>query len=428
MKEESKKKRILKILGLIGLFLIVFGLSYALFTVTLNGTKKVKIKSGKLELQLLDANNNPIYITDQNNTTSYEINLDEQVPVSDDVGLDSTAFEFKLKNSGNVKASYTIYLDDVALEEGEERLADEYVRYSLTKNGSEENPRGLSSRELDKGTIEADNTTNEYTLKIWIAEDATNEAMDKVFNATLRVEGTQYIPEKSPYGTKIAEMQLSETITATYYQPDDTGYNNTNKVKRMSNVQKIDNEEKYVGGTLVISGEGEIADEWETSYAIHQFLYGSNEMEFDSYGEADIDRDKYIYFPDSVIVEEGITRIGGYAFGEMDFSYISLPSSLREIGGSAFMYNESIQSIRVPEGVTFIETGAFWNCSNLETIYLPSTVETVETDSTFWDIANPSIIYVETQEVSNLLKSGYASSSHYNSSTTTVIVDPTKFE
>ena len=193
MKEESKKKKILKVSGLIGLFLLVFGLSYALFTVTLNGTKKVKIKTGKLELQLLDKNNNPIYITDQNNTTSYEINLDEQVPVSDEVGLDSTAFEFKLKNTGNIKASYTIYLDDVALDDGETRIDDEYIRYSLTKNGSEESPRGLSSRELDKGTIEANNTTNTYTLKIWIAEDATNEAMDKVFNATLRVEGIQYV-------------------------------------------------------------------------------------------------------------------------------------------------------------------------------------------------------------------------------------------
>ena len=192
MKEESKKK-ILKVSGLIGLFLIVFGLSYALFTVTLNGTKKVKIKTGKLELQLLDSNNNPIYIIDQNSTSSYEINLDNQVPVSDEVGLDSTAFEFKLKNTGNIKASYTIYLDDVALESGESRIDDEYIRYSLTKNGSEENPQELSSRELDKGTIEADNTTNEYALKIWIAETATNEGMDKVFNATLRVEGTQYV-------------------------------------------------------------------------------------------------------------------------------------------------------------------------------------------------------------------------------------------
>ena len=58
---QNKKNKVLKALGLVGVFLMVFGLSYALFQVTLNGTKKVKIKTGKLELQLLDASNNPIY-------------------------------------------------------------------------------------------------------------------------------------------------------------------------------------------------------------------------------------------------------------------------------------------------------------------------------------------------------------------------------
>ena len=43
--KKDKRKKILKISGLIGLFLLVFGLSYALFTVTLNGTKKVKVKT-----------------------------------------------------------------------------------------------------------------------------------------------------------------------------------------------------------------------------------------------------------------------------------------------------------------------------------------------------------------------------------------------
>ena len=46
MKKKYNRQQILKILGIIGLFLLVFGLSYALFTVTLNGTKKAKISTG----------------------------------------------------------------------------------------------------------------------------------------------------------------------------------------------------------------------------------------------------------------------------------------------------------------------------------------------------------------------------------------------
>ena len=372
MKEESKKKKILKISGLIGLFLIVFGLSYALFTVTLNGTKKVKIKTGKLELQLLDSNNNPIYITDQNNTTSYEINLDNQVPVSDEVGLDSTAFEFKLKNTGNIKASYTIYLDDVALESGESRIDDEYIRYSLTKNGSEENPQSLSSRELDKGTIEADNTTNEYTLKIWIAEDATNDAMDKVFNATLRVEGSQYVAPESPYGTKIAETQLTETITATYYQPEGTGYNNENKVKRMSNVRKIDNETTYEGGTLVISGEGEMPDCGEDgSIDLILFLLNATYEEVDASPEKYIENGNFIYRfnPENLVIGEGITRIGNNWFkrGYPSIKNIDISNTVETIGKSAFE-ESNITSVIIPNNVLYVEEDAFYNCNSLKSV------------------------------------------------------------
>ena len=48
---KNKDKKVIKVIGLFGLFLLVFGLSYSLFQVTLNGIKKVKISSGKLELK-----------------------------------------------------------------------------------------------------------------------------------------------------------------------------------------------------------------------------------------------------------------------------------------------------------------------------------------------------------------------------------------
>ena len=393
MEKNNKRKKILKVAGLVGLFLLVFGLSYALFTVTLNGTKKVKVKTGKLELQLLDSNNNPIYSTGNNNTSSYEINLDNQVPVDDTTGLGTEAFEFKLKNNGSIKASYTIYLDDVALEVGENRLADEYVRYSLTKNGSSDSAQDLTSigtapnRKLDEGVLDTQDV-NTYTLKIWVKESADNNAMDKVFNATLRVEGTQYVaPPASPYGTKIAEAQLSETVTATYYQPEDTGYNKKSKAKRMSNVRKIDNAETYDGGTLVISGTGTIP----YSYDIQCFL-------------ADIESASnftgvFKYNPTSIIIEEGITSIG-----KESFSYIT-----------------SVVNLTIPDTVTKIGQSAFGACSALQIINLPSSVTNIDSN-VFFGIASNSTIYCETQEVANLLNS-----SNYNSSLTTIVVDPTKF-
>ena len=462
MEKKDKKKKILKVSGLVALFLIVFGLSYALFTVTLNGTKKVKLKTAKLELQLLDKNNNPIYITDQNSTSSYEINLDNQVPVSDEEGLESTAFEFKLKNTGNLKASYTIYLDDVALEERETRIDDEYIRYSLTKNGSEDSAQALTSRELDKGTIDTDNTTYTYTLKIWVAEDATNEAMDKVFNATLRVKGYQYVAPSNPYGEEIASTQLSDTITATYYQPEDnTSYNN-NKVRRMSNVKKIDNKEGYTGGTLVISGTGAMPGwgENDEDPPLTLFLLGAPSSQdiadnYDNYYDyveddrGNHDEPKYIYNPTKIIIEEGITEISANAFYFMtsvtnvelpetlirigtdvfegtSITAIKLPGHLEIIDGYAFAHTAGIRSVVIPASVTTIESSVFYG-SSLEELYIEnSSIVFGKGGSGGTEFPKTATIYCKTQACYDNLQSQQPLNEAGGNAN--VVLDPTKFE
>ena len=193
--ENKKKNKILKVLGLVGLFVLVFGLSYALFRITLTGNKKTRIKTASFNLELLDENNNSIE-KNSNNQYENEINIDNAVPISDEEGTAQEGFTFKLKNSGNIGANYTIYLDNGELGSGEERISDSYVKYSLIKNDSIDYPEPLtylgtsSVRKLDMGLIKA-GETNEYTLKVWIDEEAGIEASNKVFDGVLRVEGEQ---------------------------------------------------------------------------------------------------------------------------------------------------------------------------------------------------------------------------------------------
>ena len=457
MDNKDRRKKILRISGLIGLFLLVFGLSYALFTVTLNGTKKVKVKTGKLELQLLDENNNDI--TDANNA-GYVINLDNQVPVDDETGLGTQAFEFKLKNNGTIDASYTIYLDDVALEEGEDRLPDSAVRYSLTKNGSSDSAQDLTTigtnpnRKLDEGIIKKD-VTNTYTLKIWIDEEVTNEAMDKVFAATLRVVGEQYVEQPSPYGTKIAEEQITDTITVTYYQPEETsGYNSNNSIKRISNVKNIDNEATYEGGTLVVSGTGEIpdsAEDWGNWSKLTIFLVGAESSQdmvdnYEKYFYYDgADNLIYFYKPQKIIVEEGITSIGNAAFDHMNsVTSVELPSTLLEIKFAAFRAT-SLSNVDLPESMITLENDAFSE-TLITSLKMPASITTlspvglsltellVEGDNLQYDGSGGSsgasignaTIYCKTQACYDNLQSQQplnAASGNVN-----IVVDPSKFE
>lgn len=81
---------------------------------------------------------------------------------------------------------------------------------------------------------------------------------------------------------------------------------------------------------------------------------------------------KYARNIDKVVISNGVTSIGNYAFagiGEESFSYptVSLPKSLKTIGSHAFS-NSFIKSISIPKNVTSIGYGAFAYCWYLKSV------------------------------------------------------------
>ena len=79
-----------------------------------------------------------------------------------------------------------------------------------------------------------------------------------------------------------------------------------------------------------------------------------------------------------VVVPEGVTTIGGGAFGECEsLTSIVLPEGVTSIGDYAFYWCTSLTSVVIPEGVTNIKDYAFGWCFNLTSVTLPSTLETL---------------------------------------------------
>ena len=77
-----------------------------------------------------------------------------------------------------------------------------------------------------------------------------------------------------------------------------------------------------------------------------------------------------------VIIEEGVTTIGAYAFAFDNFKEVTLPESLRVIKTKAFM-DSSIASISLPTGLHTIEDKAFEDCDSLQSVMIPGNVETI---------------------------------------------------
>ena len=92
--KNKRKNKILKWSAFLGLFLIVLGVSYALFSVILEGREKVRVKSGNLNVSIKNEAN--------------PINLENALPESDEAGANETPYEFDLVNEGipNVLTSY----------------------------------------------------------------------------------------------------------------------------------------------------------------------------------------------------------------------------------------------------------------------------------------------------------------------------------
>ena len=76
-----------------------------------------------------------------------------------------------------------------------------------------------------------------------------------------------------------------------------------------------------------------------------------------------------------VIIEEGITAIGSYAFrGCTNLKSIIMPESVVAIQGYAFSGCKSLELIELHEGITTIWNNAFYGCSNLKYVFIPSTI------------------------------------------------------
>lgn len=111
-------------------------------------------------------------------------------------------------------------------------------------------------------------------------------------------------------------------------------------------------------GTLTISGTG---DMWDYEY--------SSQNPWHTYSSIQ-----------NLIIEEGVTHIGNYAFADLSSYYwwssISLPSTLISIGRYAFTGVSYSYPLYLPENLKILECDAFYN-SRFYEIYIPASVEKI---------------------------------------------------
>ncbi len=87
----------------------------------------------------------------------------------------------------------------------------------------------------------------------------------------------------------------------------------------------------------------------------------------------------------SVTIPEGITYIGQYAFFDCDeITAMVIPDSVTSIGIGAFEACDKLASVTLPKGLKTIEKNTFRDCLKLGNVALPETLESIGS-AAFWN-------------------------------------------
>ena len=119
------------------------------------------------------------------------INLTKVTPVTDSVGLSSTAYTFTIKNNTNKNLKYSVIKDDC----GEYQIPHNIIKFSIHKEKEKSNIQVLSNLvngEVLERVIKA-GQKEEYTMRFWIANNTLPTGSKLHYHGKIVVtdEGTQ---------------------------------------------------------------------------------------------------------------------------------------------------------------------------------------------------------------------------------------------
>ncbi len=122
---------------------------------------------------------------------------------------------------------------------------------------------------------------------------------------------------------------------------------------------------EYESGSLVFTGTGEMYD-YKTTYS-YENGYESDVPWIDAFGVVE-----------KVVVNEGITSIGSYAFSNFgELIDVSLPETLATVDEYAFSDCDTLASISIPDNVSYMGEGVFSDSYSLTSVDLPTGIRNI---------------------------------------------------
>ena len=265
IKSKAAKENVILIIILVCLITILVGMSYAFLKTSFFGNKTNVLKVGSLSLTLDETSGNAITVEDG-------------APMYDSEGVkQDNYFTFSLKNGGKIDTSYTIYLEDQPLDDGDVRVGQSYVHYNLEKDNSVLPAKALEGDQaIDKGIIKSNQTIN-YKMRLWFSSDIPQSEENKVFKAKLNIVGNQNTKMMASAGFCLTNDE-KVTITKVVFQDSIKSIDNESKVWDMSSsknktvmARMVPNTDDSSTNTLYIQGKGGVTANSDSSNLFNGF-------------------------------------------------------------------------------------------------------------------------------------------------------------
>lgn len=177
----GKRQLMLTLLSIFGVTLLSIGSTFAMFTVSSKSAEYNVVKSGTLNISF-DAD------------SSSTIGLDGALPMSDSDGLAQTGNTFTIKNTGSLPVNYTVSLQDDTDMITQDKCSDKQLDKGFIKYNIDGTDVKLLSNAVNTNIMSGNLKAGEsktFTLKLWIKEDATNDALGKHYHGKIVVNGVQ---------------------------------------------------------------------------------------------------------------------------------------------------------------------------------------------------------------------------------------------
>ena len=359
----DKKKTIIAV-GIICILVVVFLLlnTYAFWTVKKKQTNINKLSTACLQIDYID-------IPDSG------INLTEAWPLTDEEGIATTGYTFRVENVCNEPVNYQVVLESLKIDgkTEEDYFGNEYIKLQLSNdrisrysefgvvlNDQDDDHKEdiRETRQIFVGTLaakEEGSTANvaSHNIRIWISGDAPNSQIGKAFRSKIKVYAGQGVPKSdhdiSPESCFAFD---SSTGNVTAYNVEECG---TSLVLPAT-----------IGGTP-IRAIGLTSETKDLTYI--DISKASGLKNVNQYAFVDTNSSPYVSviggyvgLDNDLVLPENTVTVGDNAFSKFNGNNLVLNNKLEFIGGVSFGDYQGLgKNLILPSSVSLIGPGAFYS-------------------------------------------------------------------